>query len=323
MILDVVLGCVLVAFVLLGTIRGALAAGTSVVSLLLGYGAGVYCAQRFAASLGARLDVSELIAGALAGSLGFMLALTVAGRLGSLLRGWDKDRLAGAGRGSADRLVGGLFGLVRGGLVVLLLAWLAIWLDAARDLGAIDRVDEIPQTEGSRVAAMTRTAVAEAVTRVLVENDKGSEPGALLMARLASNPGESLAGLREVLADDRVAQLQQDKLFWTLIENGASERALNRLSFYQVSHDDTMRQRLAQLGIVSAAAGKSVETFRDEARDVFDRVGPRLKGLREDPELQQLAANPEIVSLLESGDTLALLSRPEIQRLVDRLSKAP
>lgn len=143
------------------------------------------------------------------------------------------------------------------------------------------------------------------------------------MAQLASNPGESLAGLREVLADDRIAELQQDKLFWTLIENGASERALNRLSFYQVSHDDAMRRRFAQLGIVSAAAGESVETFRDEAREVFDLVGPRQKGLREDPELRQLAANPEIMSLLESGDTLALLSRPEIQRLVDRLSKAP
>jgi uncharacterized membrane protein required for colicin V production len=320
MLLDLILLSLLGAFVLMGGYRGALAAGTSVVSLLLAYGGGVYCAQNFSAVLAEKFSLSSLYATAAAGSAGFVATFIAAGILGSLLRGWDRDRLDGESRGWLDRVGGGIFGGVRGGLVVLLLTWLVIWVDAARDLGVIEDIDSLPQTEASSFAAATRSVVAEVVSRVMVENGAAPETGARLVAQLASNPGTALKGLQDLLADPKIEDLQRDKLFWTLIENGAAERALNRLAFYQLSHDATMRRRLADLGIVSDKAATDVEAFRQEARTVFEQVGPKLKGLREDPELLRLAENPEIVSLLENGDTLALLNRPEIQSIVDRIA---
>lgn len=320
MLLDTILICFLVAFFLLGARRGALTSGTSVVTLLLAYGGGIFCAQNLSGAVADRLAISELYAGVAAGTLGFMGTFVIAGMLGSLLRGWDRTRLGDDPRGLIDRGLGGFFGLLRGGLVVLLLSWLMVWLDAARDLGAVSGLERLPQTENSRVAGVTRAVVKEAVGRALVESGEAPEAGARLMARLASNPGPALSGLQDLLNDQKIANLQSDKLFWTLIENGASERALNRLSFYQVSHDDEMRARFVTLGIVSPEAEADVEVFRAEARVVFDQVGPKLKGLREDPELRQLAENPEIVSLLENGNTLALINRPEIQRLVDRIA---
>lgn len=321
MLLDLILFGFLAAFVAVGAHRGGLASGTSVVTLLLAYGGGIFCAQNLSEPLAARLAISELYAGVAAGSLGFIGSFVIAGLLGSLLRRWDEERLGEDSRGVADRAIGGLFGALRGGLVVLLLTWLVIWLDAARDLGAIQGLAQLPETENSRFAAATRTVVAEAVGRALVENGEAPEAGARLIARLAANPGPALKGLQDLLADDKIADLQRDKLFWTLIENGASERALNRLSFYQISHDAEMRKRLVDLGIVSPAAEGDVEAFRQEARLVFEEVGPKLKGLREDPELRRLAENPEIIRLLENGNTLALLNRPEIQSLVDRIAK--
>lgn len=320
MLLDVILFGLLAGFVAVGALRGALASGTSVVSLLLAYGGGVLCAQHLSGRLAAGLAISEVYAAAVAGSVGFMGTFVIAGLLGSLLRGWDESRLGEESRGFPDRAVGGLFGALRGGLVVLLLTWLMIWLDAARDLGAIDGMARLPQTEDSRFADATRAVVVEAVGRILVESGEAPEAGARLVARLASNPGPALKELQELLADDKIAALQRDKLFWTLIENGASERALNRLSFYRISHDDDMRQRFANLGVVSPRAVSDVEAFRQEARAVFEQVGPKLKGLREDPELRRLAENPEIAALLENGNTLALLNRPEIQSLVDRIA---
>ena len=322
MLLDVILFSLLAAFVLMGAYRGALAAGTSVVSLLLAYGGGVYCAQNLSEALGDRLAISSLYAGAVAGSLGFMVTFIVAGLLGSLLRGWDRERLDGESRGWLDRAGGGVFGSIRGGLVVLLLTWLVIWLDAARDLGAIENLEQLPQTEASHFASVTRSVVFEVVSRAMAEAGETPEAGARLVAQLASNPGTALRGLQDLLSDRKIEDLQRDKLFWTLIENGAAERALNRLSFYQISHDDTMRARLADLGIVSRTAATDVEVFRQEARSVFEQLGPKLKGLREDPELLRLAENPEIVSLLENGETLALLNRPEIQSIVDRIANA-
>ncbi len=321
MLLDGIALVFFAAFVGLGAWRGALVSGTNVVALLLAYGGGILAAGHLAEPVAQRLGVAEFYGAAAAGTLGFMGAFVVAGLLGSLLRSWDATRLGDDPRSGLDRAFGGLFGALRGGLVVLLLSWLAIWLDAARDLEAISGLESLPETERSAVANVTRSAVAGVVGMALEEGGETAKPGARLMAQLAANPGPALSGLKDLLADPKIGELQQDKLFWTLIENGASERALNRLSFYQVSHDDAMRERLADLGIVSSDARVDVEAFRDEARAVFDEVGPRLKGLREDPEIQQLARNPEIISLLENGDTLALINRPEIQSIVDRISR--
>lgn len=170
MLLDVILLGLLGAFILMGAFRGALASGTSVVSLLLAYGGGVYCAQNLSEALAEKLAISSLYGAALTGSLGFIATFTAAGLLGSLLRGWDRERLDGDARGWLDRLSGGVFGGIRGGLVVLLLTWLAIWLDAARDLGAIENMDQLPQTEDSAVAGATRAVVAEVISRAMVEN---------------------------------------------------------------------------------------------------------------------------------------------------------
>jgi hypothetical protein len=52
---------------------------------------------------------------------------------------------------------------------------------------------------------------------------------------------------------------------------------------------------------------------------VLERVGPRLRQLREDPELHQLAADPEVVYLLEQGQVLGLLQHPGFQRVVARV----
>lgn len=320
MLLDMILFGFLASFVAMGAYRGGLASGTSVVSLLLAYGGGIFCAKNLSETLAAELAIAELFAAAAAGTLGFIGTFVIAGLLGSLLKKWDEERLGEDARGVVDRAVGGFFGAIRGGLVVLLLTWLVIWLDAARDLGAIQGIAQLPQTEDSLFADVTRSVVAEAVERAMVENGEAPEAGARVMARLAASPGVALKGLQDLLADSKIANLQQDKLFWTLIENGASERALNRLSFYQISHDPEMRKRLVDLGIVGPRSLEDVEAFRQEARVVFDEVGPKLKGLREDPELQRLAENPEIIALLESGNTLALLNRPEIQSIVDRIA---
>jgi len=321
MLLDVIAIGLLAVFVAMGAWRGSLVSGTHLVSILLAYGGGMLAAGRLAEPVASRLGVAEFYGAGVAGILGFIAAFLLAGLLGSLLRSWDASRRGDDPRFAVDRVFGALLGGVRGGLVVLLLSWLAVWLDAARDLEAVAGLDAVPQTEGSNAARVTKSAVAEVVGLALDPGGDEAAPGARLVARLTANPGPALAGLQELLADDRIGELQQDKLFWTLIENGASERALNRLSFYAISHDDGMRERLADLGIVSPEAREDVEVFRDEARTVFEQVGPRLQGLREDPEIQQLARNPEILRLLENGDTLALINRPEIQGIVDRISR--
>jgi hypothetical protein len=323
MLLDFILVGILGLFVGFGLLRGALVTGTKLAVLVLAYLTAVWAAQHLGIEMAQEMGWPEILGPPLAGSLGFILGYVIAGVASSLLTSWDRARvvLKGGSRGGLDRLLGGFFGGVRGAMVVLLLAWLAIWLDAGRDLGVLPLFgDHVPETSDSRVAFVTEKVVESAVESAL-STDDGDGRSARVAARIAASPASALAGLRNLLDGERIAELQQDPLFWTLIENGATERATNRLSFYRIAQDGEMRQSLADLGIISPEAAKDVDVFSEEARTVLASVGPRLKGLRDDPELQQLAEDPKIVALLESGDTLALIQNPQIQGLVDRVSK--
>ena len=43
--------------------------------------------------------------------------------------------------------------------------------------------------------------------------------------------------------------------------------------------------------------------YRRDVAEMLDAVGPRLKGVREDPELQRLAKDPQVIALLEGVAT--------------------
>ncbi len=324
MTLDLILVAVLAFFIVVGLIRGGLASSVSLLTILLAYAGGVLGAQHLADPLMLRLGVSGFLATPLAGLAGFFLSYGVFGLLGRWLTRWNTERLADEETGSLDRLLGATVGGLHGCLVVLLLGWLAIWVDAARDLDVLSFGNEqLPQAEDSRLADLTSRIVENVVVRSLSGGEPGragSDPGVRVVTRLLANPGQSLTGLRDLLEDDRIGKLQEDRMFWVLIENGASDNALNRVSFYQISHDEGLRRSLADLGVISEDAAKSVTAFHDEVVSVFDEVGPRLKGLREDPEILEMSKDPEIIAMLEKGETLSLIQRPEIQRLVERIA---
>ena len=95
---------------------------------------------------------------------------------------------------------------------------------------------------------------------------------------------------------------------------------MNRGSFQAIARDDDLRARFADVGVVPAEAADDPKIFRERFAEVLAEVGPRLKGLVNDPELQRLAQDPEVMSMLESGDTLGLFRHEGIQKLVAKAS---
>ena len=308
---------VLALFIVLGAIRGGLAGGIGLLALGLGYAAAVVAATGSGVAWMADRGVPGLLAAPAAGSAAFALVYASVSLVGLVLEKIAKARRGDDPRSAADRVAGATFGALRGLLVVLLLSILATWLDAARELGVWDLQVPVPSTEDSLAAGASGQIVGG-----MVEAAAGGEDSTAgkVMARIAANPAPALKGLQEVIDDPGFQALQRDEFFWTLVENGASERALNTGNFYRITHDEKLRRQLAALGIVSEAAADDTDVFRRDVAAMLDEVGPRLKGISEDPELQALARDPEVVAMLESGDTLGLLTHPGIQKLVDRLS---
>lgn len=315
MLFDLALVALLAVFVAIGAWRGAIASFTSLAGLAIGYVAGFQAALRGGEAAARTLGVAPALGPLVAGTAGFVAALVLVGVAGFFAKRWDAERRGGLPRSGLDRVGGAVFGGLRGAVLAALLAWLGMFAAAAREVAPDGPLAALPSAEGSLAAGLTEVAVEQ-----VVEGALGDDPASRVIARVAARPGERLRAVQTLLDDPRVRAVQEDAFFWTLVENGASERALNRMSFYRIAHDPEMRATFADLGFVSAAAAGDSNAFRDELRVVLDVVGARIKGIKQDPEIQALARDPEILAMLESGNTFGLVAHPRIQALASRLA---
>jgi len=284
-----------------------------------GYAGAIAAAMNFSGWVERTLVISPLVAPAIAGTIGFVVVWLVVSSISDVIVAWDRQRVELAGRGPFDRALGGFFGLVRGGLILVLLGILVSWLDAGRDLGAIEGLSAMPDAESSRLTNATSDLVEATLSKALVK----AGPAGDVAARITARPAQALGSVQVILEDDRLDRMFEDRLFWTLVMNGSIDHAMNRNAAQSILHDEELRGRFADLGLVGEDARKDPAAFRTEMAKVFAEVAPRVKRLQDDPEMKELASDPEIIGLVESGDTLALIRHPRIQKLVERISSEP
>jgi membrane protein required for colicin V production len=314
--LDALALLVLGLFTGMGMLRGGLATGMSLVSLGVAYAAAIASASRLGPVLADSLGIPGFLGLPLAGTLGFIVAYLLMGVLTAILRRIEHRRRRGTPRSARDRFLGAVFGAARGGLIVLLLSWLAIWVDALRATGT---VEGLPALGDSTAAVVTGSVVEAGVEAAMSDSGAAGQ----FAARVAAQPGAAISGLQELLENPRIETLREDRLFWSYVEHESVDAALNQNSFVGITYDEELRRQLADVGLIDDEAASDPSAFRAAAADVMREVGPRIRNLREDPELQELMRDPEVVAMAQSGDTLALMGHPGFRRLVTRVASSP
>jgi len=312
--LDLLALCVLAVFLVLGAVRGGFATGMGLLALAVGYAAAVLGSARLAPALAAAAGLPDLVALPLAGSLIFVAGFGGVSLFAFLLR-----RSFGFGEGersARDRFLGAVFGGVRGALVVVLVAYLALWVDAMRVTGGTAPLPPVGESATARATSTLVEAGVEAAFR-----DAGA--AGRVVARVAARPAHALEEWQGVLEAPTVQGLREDPLFWSHVEHDNVDAALGRVAALRLLNDASLRAQLADLGVVSDAAIRDASVFRDELAAVLGEVGPRVRGLRDDPAVQELVNDPEVVAMLQSGDTLRLLGHPGFRALVERVSARP
>jgi hypothetical protein len=236
-----------------GRWSGALATGLRIATLVLAYGAAATLGPVFAPAIGAEIGVGGVLAAVASGSAVFLavyLVLTLASRYAR----WFGKRENG-GRSPRDRFLGACFGAVRGGLLALMVVYLAMWFDALRATGNGAVVPEIGDSIATRI---TSGVVQSALERAVDPAD----PAGRFAARFAARPAVSAAELQGILDDENFARLRNDAGFWNNVEDGHLDRALRRTSFVQLADDAQLRQKAAHLGLVSEGAALDADAFR-------------------------------------------------------------
>ena len=314
--LDLIGLLILGVFMLLGMLRGTLASFMRILSLLLAYGVALWVAPLLGPTVAARMALPDLLGVPIAGSLAFAAAYLVLGVVAKLLQVWERRQRRGEERGTADRVGGACLGAVQGAFIMLLIGWLGLWIDAGRATGALE---SLPDTSGSALGKISQVVMETGGKAMLDDGD----PGARMALAMAARPRETVEGVQRILDNPRIRTLQSDRLFWSYVENGAIDAAMNQGSFLGIAYDATLREELANVGLIDQNAAADPRLFRNEARETFAEIGPRLSGLKNDPALKQLLQDPQVVAALESGDHLALLQNSAFRELVSRVMEGP
>lgn len=306
--LDLVALALLGLFAFLGARKGGLAAGLGLLSLGVAYAAAVFFGPRHAESVAGLFGVSPLLGLPLAGTLAFIVAFVAMSIVSKLLRMLEAEH---PDRSVRDRFFGGVFGAVRGGLIVLLLSYLAIWLDAARVTGT---APGLPALGGSAAARVTESVVEAGVTTAM-----GDTPSAQIFAHMASRPGEAIVEMQELMEHPVVAAIQSDTMFWTYVEHGSVDAAMNRRAMLALTYDRDMRETLHGFGVIDSDAVEDAEVFREQTREMLRELGPRIADIKSDPKMRELMEDPEVLEAVQAGNHLALMTHPGFQEVVARV----
>jgi len=305
-----------VYFIVSGALRGALVSFLGIFSLVASYLAAFLIGPIVGPLLQLTFGMPGLTATVVASSGVFFLVFAVMGLVSSLVgRARKRDDDGDAPRSGFDRLGGALCGAFQGAMIALLLGVLASWIEVGQARGAFE---SLPRGGGRGVSTASELVIGGAADAVLDEDDRGARAA----IRLAVRPESTLADVEALMAHPSVRKLQADPLFWSYLEHGSVDQALNHRAFVTISQDRELRSRLADLGLIGPSAADDPAAFRAEARVVLGEVAPRLRVLKSDPALAELSRDPEMIDALQRGDSLTLLSDPRFRALVDRVLDA-
>jgi hypothetical protein len=309
MALDLLAVALLGGFAGLGAIRGTFRSAVRLLCWLLGYAGAVVGAPWVAPYLVRFGGLSSALALVVGGSA-ILIGVWAIGGLGIRVLGrFGESERHLSGR---DGVGGAAFGLAQGALLALLVGWLGLWLQAAQRIGAEVPVSPPPDSFVAQLAG----SIAGTGVEVFLDS---SDPSVRMAARLATDPADSIQRIQSLTEHPQIVALRTDPTFWRNVRSGALESALNRRSFARVAQDATLRQELADLGVVDPSGAAGPQAFRDQVKITLTDLGERVRGLEEGPELQSIAEDAELQDALARGDTVALLRDSRVQELLGTL----
>jgi len=313
MLLDVLALGVLIYFVVAGILGGALVSFLRIFSLVGAYVAAFTLGPILAPLLELSFQLSRLSALVTAGTVLFFAVFAICNTCMWLAKRAQKREDAPK-RSRLDRALGGGIGAIQGAVFALLIGVLANFVEVGQQKGALEGFPAGGKTVGAATAV-----VLENTADVVFDEDAHA---ARVAFKLAARPAAAVEGFEQIVQSPVMKELQGDTLFWSYLEHGSIDQALNQRTFLQVTYNEELRTRMAELGMISSRCAQDPKQFRAEARSLFEELSPRIRVIRQDPVIAEMAQDPDVVEAIRTGNSLALLSDPRFQEVASRVLNA-
>ena len=313
---SLVLFIVVVAFFAYrGYKKGLLRSLSIIFSLLAGYTASIIFTEQVSAVLTSQLQLQGIvpfIAAALGLFFGASIAVSIVFWLiGELMPASETPSIASS-----------CGGLTIGLMVGVIVAITAIWsFTFVRDFQSNSAIDELEQTDRSKIETLANRAIGKAVTTAMSLGSVDADV-ARLSAAIIETPAEfSLHAQRLVRSGDLQALLA-DPQNQAVLDSG-DIKALRQLPAFQqlVSNPDFLA--LAKSAGMLTDVGEIKQSLETMLATRMTEIWGRVQQLKHDARVQEILADAEFQRKLQSGNPLDLLTTPRLLELANIIFADP
>lgn len=289
--------------------RGSLLMGLGVVSLVAGYLGAAFLYRPAGELIGRTFRVPPLIALPLGGMLAFFVITTIVKvATFKVERRRALARREGEAPNPVDSAGGAVVGVLRAGVLVVVVAWAIGTLNSLARTGP-----DLTGTMTGRVSARVMGRATHAVAR----RATGDPLMASMVSMMASQPREGMQTMNVVLRDQRVQRLWTDTLLRSSLAHGDSAGLALNATIRSLAGDPAFLAAAQQLGLLPPGTGSG-----ELAARLVQQVGPLVRtveSIQNDAEIRRTLDSPELRRMMERGDITALLADPKFNELAGKI----
>ena len=289
--------------------KGLLRSLSRIFSLLGGYTASIIFTEQVSAILTSQFQLQGIvpfIAAALGLFIGASIAVSIVFRLiGALMPATETPSTASSCGGLAT-------GLVVGVIVAITAVWSFTFI---RDVRSSPAMDELEQTDRSKIETLANRVAGEAVTTAM---SLGSvDPDVTrLSAAIIESPAEITLRAQRLMRSDDMPTLLADPKNQAVLDSG-DVKALQQLPGFQrlVNNPDFLA--LAKSAGMLTDDGEIKQSLETMLATRMTEIWGRVQRVKNDARVQEILADPQFQQKIQSGSPLDLLTNPRLLELAN------
>lgn len=313
--LDLVSASIIVGYVLVGSVRGALVAGLSLAGFVLSYVAAIIAPSVLAGPLASATGLSAFSAGILSSlaalivvSLCFSIPRRVIVRRRRAMGAVNKGNGGGkGGPSSSSRLIGGLIGGVSAIVVTACVGW-------CYDMATTGPVGMSLPPVATSVTTHVAGPVVEGGLYLGLSQGVERRGVAAMFAALLSHPSRTAEGVRLLASLQGVPELASDQTFVSLLLAGDESGLAQHVPLLALKSDPGTTDVIKWMGL----APKGIDAFLSDLAWLGGRVGRVVNDAGAQTAFKDLADS----GLLQSGNTTALMTDPRFAQILSALARS-